>query len=73
MRVIVMGLHDQYDVDLADFIGYSNANDGIRYLLVVIDVFSHCLWVEPVQNKSDRAVVEAFHAIFAQGTKPRWL
>ena len=60
MRVIVTGLHDQYDADLADFIGYYNANDGIRYLLVVIDVFSHYLWVEPVQNKSDRAVVEAF-------------
>ena len=65
MRVIVMGLHDQYNVDLADFIGYSNANDSIRYLLVIIDVFSCYLWVEPVQNKSDRAVVEAFHAIFA--------
>ena len=65
MRVIMMGLHDHYDADLADFIGYSNANDGIRYLLIVIDVFSCYLWVEPVQDKSDRAVVEAFHAIFA--------
>ena len=65
MRVITMGLHDQYNADLADFIEYSNANDGIRYLLVIINVFSHYLWVEPVQNKSDRAVVEAFHAIFA--------
>ena len=64
MRVIMTGLHDQYDADLADFIGYSNANDGIRYLLVIIDVFSHYLWVKPVQNKSDRVVVEAFHAIF---------
>ena len=52
---------------------YTCANDGIRYILVVIDVFSHYLWVEPVQNKSDRAVVEAFGAIFAQGTKPRHL
>ena len=65
MRVIMMGLHDQYNVDLADFMGYSNANDGMRYLLVIIDVFSHYLWVEPVQNKSDRTVVEAFCAIFA--------
>ena len=65
MRVIMMGLYDQYNADLRDFTGYSNANDGIRYLLVIIDVFSHYLWVEPVQNQSDRAVVEAFHAIFA--------
>ena len=73
MRVNVTGLHDQYDADLADFIGYSNANYGLRYLLVNIDVFSRYLWVEPVQNKSDRAVVEAFRAIFARGTKPRRL
>ena len=59
------GLHDQYNTNLADFVGYTNANDGIRYLLVVIDVFSNFLWVEPVQKKSDRAVVEVFHAIFA--------
>ena len=65
MRVIVMGLHDWYDADLADFIEYSNANDGIRYLLVITDVFSHYLWVKPVQNKSDRAVVGVFCAIFA--------
>ena len=43
MRVIETGLHDQYNADLADFIGYTNSNDGIRYLLVVIDVFSHYL------------------------------
>ena len=51
MRVIVSGMYDQYDADLADYIGYSNANDGYRYLLFIIDVFSRYLWVEPIKNK----------------------
>ena len=49
MRVIVSGMYDQYNADLADYVGYSNANDGYRYLLFVIDVFSRYLWVEPIK------------------------
>ena len=66
-------MYDQYNVDLADYIGYSNANDGYRYLLFVIDVFSRYLWVEPIKNKADRSIVEAFRDIFARGRKPRCL
>ena len=73
MRVIVSGMYDQYNADLADYIGYSNANDGYRYLLFIIDVFSRYLLVEPIKNKVDRSIVEAFRAIFARGRKPRCL
>ena len=53
-------MYDQYNADLADYIGYSNANDGYRYLLFIIDVFSRYLWVEPIKNTADRSIVEAF-------------
>ena len=56
---------------MADYIGYSNANDGYR--LFIIDVFGRYLWVEPIKNKADRSIVEAFRAIFARGRKPRHL
>ena len=71
MRVIVSGMYDQYDADLADYIGYSNANDGYIYLLFVTYVFNRYLWIEPIKNKADRSIVETFRAIFARGRKPR--
>ena len=38
-RVIVAGIDDQFDADLASLIYYADDNDGYKYLLVVIDIF----------------------------------
>ena len=41
-------------VDLADFPKLQNPyNKNMRYLMVVIDVFSRYLWVEPLRSKED--------------------
>ena len=53
LRVIIGGLHDQYDADLADMQKLKEKNDGVRFLLIVIDVFIHHLWVEPLLNKTE--------------------
>ena len=73
LKVIVTGKYDQYDADLADMQKLSRYNDGVTFLLVVIDVFSRFLWVEPLKNKSDKSVVEGFQKIFERGRKPRRL
>lgn len=73
LKVIVTGKYDQYDADLADMSKLSRRNDGVTFLLVVIDVFSRFLWVEPLKNKADRTVVEGFKKIFQRGHVPRRL
>ena len=73
LKVIVTGMHDQYDADLADMQKLSRRNDGVRFLLFVIDVFTRFLWVEPLKDKSDSSVVEGFEKIFQRGPKPRRL
>ena len=60
LRVIVGGLHDQYDADLADMQKLKEKNYGVRFLLIIIDMFSHHLWVEPFLNKTEKSVIEAF-------------
>jgi len=52
VRVVVSGIDDQFDMDLADVSNISDENDGIKYLLFVIDIFSKYLWVEPLKNKT---------------------
>ena len=73
LKVIVTGIRDQYEADLADMQRLKGRNDGTAFLLVVIDVFSRFMWVEPLKNKSDQEVVEGFRRIFARAPIPRRL
>ena len=72
-RVIVTGINDQFDADLADYYKLSQANDGAKYVLVVIDVFSRYAWVESIKDKTNESVKEAFTSIFQRGQTPRRL
>ena len=69
LRVIIVGLHDQYDANLADMQKLKEKNDGVRFLLIIIDMFSHHLWVEPLLNKTEESVIEAFWCIFQRTPK----
>ena len=71
--VIVSGIDDQFDADLASFISYANDNDGYKYLLVVIDIFSRYAWVEPIKDKTANEIVQAFNKIISEGRIPRRL
>ena len=73
-RVITRGLDDMWDVDLADMSNIADHNESNRFLLIVIDVFSKHLWVQPIPNKSHTSVIQAFQKIFQQTTRrPRTL
>ena len=72
-RVIVGGLYDQFDADLADYISIADSNDGTQYLLLVIDIFSRYVWIEPLKNKTNSDVIDGFEKIFRQGYIPRRL
>ncbi|XP_069128436.1 uncharacterized protein [Argopecten irradians] len=72
-RVEVSGPFEQYDADLADVSNLSSENDGIRFLLIVIDVFSRFLWVEPLRSKTGKEVLKAFDRIVKRGVIPKRL
>ena len=52
------------------FISYAGENDGYKYLLVVIDIFSRYGWVQPLKDKSSNEVIKAFDKILTEGRKP---
>ena len=58
-NVQVAGLNDQADMDLMSVENISKYNDGIKYLLVVIDIFSRFLLVQPLLNKKTHTVLSA--------------
>ena len=69
-RVIVGGIDQQWQMDLADMQSMQKFKDGYRYLLVCIDVFSKYAWVIPLKNKKGPSLVEAFKITLACGRKP---
>ncbi len=72
-RYVVFGPNELWQADLNDMRGLSKYNDGVNYLLTVIDVFSKRLYVEPLKRKSGDDVAAAFQRIFASHTPPRCL
>jgi len=62
-RTYSKGIGDLYQIDLADLSNLSSYNDGYRYLLNCIDVFSKRAWSSPLKSKSGREVTAAFELI----------
>ena len=75
-RVIVGGIDQQWQMDLADIQSMQKFNDGYRYLLVCIDVFSKYTWVVPLKDKTHTTLVEdytgrSFQSHFSVWTQTR--
>ena len=69
-RYVVNTIDSLWEMDLADFSNIQSSNDGYRFLLVVIDVFSKFLWVQPLKDKRAQSVIKALKVILS-GRKPR--
>ena len=69
--MIVGGIDQQWQMDLADMHSMQKFNNGYRYLLVCIDVFSKYAWVVPLKNRAGPSLMESFKIILASGGKPK--
>lgn len=65
-QVQVAGLNDQADIDLMSVENISKDNDGVKYLLIVIDIFSRFLMVRPLLNKKAQTVLAAVKDILLE-------
>ena len=63
----------QWQADLVDMQGLSAHNDGYRYLLTCIDIFSRYAWAVPIKTKLANDVIDAFKSIFKEGRIPELL
>ena len=69
-RVYASSIDELYDADLAELPGrFPRANQGVRYLLVVVDVLSRFLFVEPLKFKNADHVIKGFNNIFKKSSR----
>jgi Integrase core domain/Chromo (CHRromatin Organisation MOdifier) domain len=61
----------QFQMDLVEVGQFSEKNDGCRYLLNCIDIFTRYAFVRPLKDKSAKTVLDAFKSILLEAqTKP---
>ena len=59
-------LRQQWQADLVDLSKLKKDNDGMTFLLTVIDVFSKVAWCVPMKNKSAASLVAALDTTFSK-------
>lgn len=68
------GLDAQWQADLADLPHFVYVNDGYRYILTVIDVFSRYAFARALKRKTGVEVAEALETIFKESKRqPHYL
>ncbi len=72
-KVVAICIDSHWQADLCDMQKLAKHNEGYRYILTCVDVFSKFVWGIPMKNKTPEAAKTAFMQILKQGRKPWWL
>jgi len=70
-KVIVSSIDEQWAIDLVDLQSLAKYNDGFKYILNCIDIFSKFAYSIPIKTKTAKCVVDAFQSILDQGRRPQ--
>ena len=65
-RVNVNDIDEIWAANLIYMQGFSKDNNGIKYLLTVIDIFSKFVWLVPLKRKTGQEVANAFSRILKE-------
>jgi transposase InsO family protein len=69
-RVFVYNIDDIWSADLKDMQSVSKQNNGFKYILTVIDLFSKHAYTIPLKSKSNDVVINAFEKLWTdQGSE----
>lgn len=71
-KIIQRGISDTWQVDLIEFCSLSRQNDGYKYALMCIDVFSKKAFARALKSKRSKEVADAMETIFEEsGVVPK--
>lgn len=69
-RIIVGNLNQLWQSDLADLQSLAEYNDGMRFILVIIDCLSRKVWGRALKDKSGKTVAAAFSDVLKTQKPP---
>lgn len=68
--VEMRGIHDTLQADLVEMLPYANVNRGMKYILVVINIFSKKAYARALKDKSGVKVSRAMDSILTDVSHP---
>ena len=72
-RVFASGTDAIWTADLIDMHSFSRSNKGIKYILMIIDVFRKYGWAIPLKTKTGPEVMKAFQSLWRKQPPPQTL
>ena len=66
LRYTVSFIDDAWEMDLLQLTGLKSFSDNFSYLMIVIDVLSKYLWIEPMLDKTMTTAFTAFENILSR-------
>ena len=72
-KIVAYCIDSHWQADLCDMQKLATYNEGYRYILTCIDVFSKFAWGIPIKDKKPTSTRDAFMKILKGGRKPWWL
>ena len=64
--MIATNINDVYQMDLVDMQKFAEFNDGVKYILTVIDCFSRYAFAVPLKSKKPKEIMEAMTTAFKE-------
>ncbi len=65
---------NSFQADLIDIASLHRANNGVKYLLIIVDLFSRRVWVHPLKRKTGQVTKDALESwvnlLKSEGDKP---
>ena len=63
-KIVYNHIDEIWSINLADMIDYKISNNkGFRYIFIIIDNYSKCLWAIPLKNKYSQTITNEFSNI----------
>lgn len=70
--VVQIGINDTLQIDLIEMIPFKDENNGFKYLLTAIDIFSKKAYARALKTKTGAEVTKAMSSILSEiGTSPK--
>lgn len=71
-KYVARGINYQWQADLIDMQKYSRENEGNRYILILVDIFSRRAYARPIKSKRGPEIAEKMESVFSDA-KPKYL
>jgi transposase InsO family protein len=68
--IVADAVNENWQLDLMDVSNHSHHNEGVKFLLCIVDVYSRFAWVVPLKNKMAKTVNEVLEK-FVKEHKPQ--